>query len=146
MSMPTLVLIFIGFMVMGLGSFPVVIICGIVVLPTFAVNLRDCLRSVDVDLVEMADSYRVTTIEKVRHIFIPHLVPALLAASKIGFSLAWKVAVLSEVFGLPNGIGFKIRIRYMQYNIKSLLAYLIMFLLVVIIIEQFLRVIERKTL
>jgi NitT/TauT family transport system permease protein len=92
----------------------------------------------------MADSYRIDTRSKIRHIYIPYLFPALLAASRIGFSLSWKVAVLSEVFGLPDGIGFKIRILYLQYDLKSLLAYLAFFLFVVIVIEQVLRTIEKR--
>ena len=144
MSTPGLIVIFIGFMVIGMGSMPVILICGILVLPFIAVSPRDSLKTLDRDIIQMANSYQATTGEKIRHIYIPHLLPAFLGASRVGFSLSWKIVVLSEVFGLPNGIGFKIRIRYAQFDLESLLGYLVFFLLVVIIIEQIMRIYERK--
>ncbi|UCG94324.1 MAG: ABC transporter permease subunit, partial [Candidatus Aerophobus sp.] len=96
------------------------------------------------ELVDMADSFRASAMQKVRDIYIPYLIPPLLATSRIGFSLAWKIVVLSEVFGFSTGIGYLIKLKYLHYDLRMLMAWLMIFLGVVVIIEQFLRILEKR--
>jgi NitT/TauT family transport system permease protein len=91
----------------------------------------------------MADSFQVDTRQRIRDMYLPYLVPAMLAAARIGFSMSWKVIMLSEVFGFPGGLGFQIRINYTVYNLVQLLAWLAVFVIALLLIEQLLRETER---
>ncbi len=144
MSTPSLVIIFTAIMILGISQLTVILVVGFIVFPFIAVDVRDCMKDLDPELLEMADSFRASTIQKVKDIFIPYLVPPLLASSRIGFSLAWKIVVLSEVFGFSTGIGYLIKLKYLQYDLRMLMAWLIIFLVVVIIIEQFLIILEKR--
>ena len=92
----------------------------------------------------MADSFRVGGRQRIRDVYLPYLVPPMLAAARIGFSMSWKVVLLSEVFGFPGGLGFQIRINYTVYNLTALLAWLAIFVLALLVIEQGLRLTERR--
>jgi NitT/TauT family transport system permease protein len=68
----------------------------------------------------------------------------MLAAGRIGFTLAWKVAFLSEIFGFPNGLGWQVRSSYQIYNVSALLGWLMLFILTLLAAEQLTRLVERR--
>jgi NitT/TauT family transport system permease protein len=76
--------------------------------------------------------------------YLPYLVPPMLASARIGFSMSWKVVLLSEVFGMPGGLGFQIRSNYTIFNLTLLLAWLAVFVVALLLIEQFIRFAEQR--
>jgi NitT/TauT family transport system permease protein len=76
-------------------------------------------------------------------VYIPFLVPPMLAAGRIGFSLSWKVAFLCEVFGFPGGLGWEVRASYRVYDMTALLAWLLVFIITLLLVEQVIRIAER---
>ena len=92
----------------------------------------------------MADSYRVPTRQRVLEVYLPFLIPPMLAASRIAFSQSWKVVMLSEVFGLPGGLGFQIRSAEDIGDPKRMMAYLIVFIVALLVIEQGIRIAEHR--
>jgi NitT/TauT family transport system permease protein len=140
---PTLVIIFLAIAILGTGTIAVAFIVGVTVAPNVAIYTRDVMRDFDPELVSMADSFQVDTRQRIRDMYLPYLIPAMLAAARIGFSMSWKVIMLSEVFGFPGGLGFHIRINYTVYNLTQLLAWLAVFVIALLLIEQLLRETER---
>lgn len=140
---PTLVVIFLGVVMMGTNLGSISLITALVVGPTIAVYIRDVMRDIDQEVITMADSYKVGVVQRIRDVFLPYLVPPMLAASRVGFSMSWKVVLLSEVFGFPGGLGYQIRINYTVYNLGLLLAWLIVFVVTLLLIEQLIVQIER---
>jgi NitT/TauT family transport system permease protein len=136
---PTLVIIFLGITILGTQLFSIAVIVGLAVAPNVAIYMRDVMKDFDPELVAMADSFRLGSVQRVRDLYLPYLVPPMLAAARIGFSLSWKVIMLSEVFGFPGGLGFQIRINYTIYNLTVLLAWLSIFVIALLFIEQLLR-------
>jgi ABC-type nitrate/sulfonate/bicarbonate transport system permease component len=141
---PTLIIIFLLLVMLGPQITTVVLITGLVVGPTVAVYMRDVMGDLDPDLLSLADSFKVTVWRRIRDIYLPYLVPPMLAAARIGFSIAWKVVMLAEVFGFPGGLGFQIRISYSAYDLPRLLAWLSIFILALLAIEQLIRGFERR--
>jgi NitT/TauT family transport system permease protein len=140
---PTLVIIFLSIAILGTGPISIAVITGVSVAPNVAIYTRDVLRDFDPELVAMSDSFKVETRQRIKDMYLPYLVPAMLAAARIGFSMSWKVIMLSEVFGFPGGLGFQIRINYTVYNLTQLLAWLAVFVIALLLIEQLLRETER---
>lgn len=140
---PTLVIIFLLLVMLGPELTTIALIAGLVIGPNVAVFMRDVMRDIDQDILGMADSFKVSTRRRVLDIYLPYLVPAMLAAGRIGFSMAWKVVMLSEVFGFPGGLGFQIRISYTAYDLPLLLAWLSIFVLALLVVEQLIRGAER---
>ena len=144
---PTLILIYIGTSMLGVsggGYTTIALIAGLVVGPNVAIYMRDGMNDFDPDLTAMADSYRVPTRQRVLEVYLPFLVPPMLAASRIAFSQTWKVVMLSEVFGLPGGLGFQIRSAEDIGDPKRMMAYLIVFIVALLVIEQGIRILEHR--
>ena len=112
--------------------------------PGLGAHFREVARSVDPDLLVMARSYRVGPLHRLTGIYLPFLIPAMLAATRIGFTNAWKIVLLSEVFGFPGGLGFELREAYNIFNLPRLLAWLVIFVVSLLLIEQVLRLAERR--
>jgi ABC-type nitrate/sulfonate/bicarbonate transport system permease component len=140
-----LVLIFWGLALFGTTSNnAAAVICTIAVAPTVGVYMRDVALSMDDEMLEMASAYHASRWQRFVDVFLPFLMPAALGSARIGFSLAWKITLLSEVFGLPNGIGWQIEQAYLGYQIAQLMAWLGVFIITLLLVEQSIRLIERR--
>lgn len=144
MFTPTLVIIFLGLIMLGRYDRTVVLLVGFVISTNVGTYMRDALRDFDQDLVAMATSYKATLRQRVRAMYLPYLIPPMLAAGRIGFSLAWKAALLCEVFGFPEGLGWELRESYQIYDMPTLLAWLSLFIITLLVVEQLTRFAERS--
>lgn len=141
---PTLVLIYLGTSMIGVGYSTIAVIAGLVVAPNVSIYMRDVMADFDPDIATMADSYKIPTRQRLFEVYIPYLIPAILAASRISFSQSWKVVMLTEVFGMPGGLGYEIKSSYYIHDLNRMMAFLIIFIAALLIIEQVIRVLEHR--
>jgi NitT/TauT family transport system permease protein len=73
-----------------------------------------------------------------RHVVLPQLAPYIAAAGRSGLSLVWKIVLVAELLGRPNGVGFEIGVAFQLFDIPLLLTYSLTFAAVVLIIETLL--------
>lgn len=143
---PTLILVFLALVMLGNDNrVAVVVVGGFVGFPFVGVYIRDALGDLDQDILNMAASFNVNPLQRIREIYLPYLAPPMLAAGRVGFSLVWKVTFLAEAFGFPEGLGWQVRSSYTTYDMGALLAWLVIFIGALLIIEQGTRMIERFT-
>jgi NitT/TauT family transport system permease protein len=69
------------------------------------------------------------------HVVLPQLAPYLVAAGRSGLSLVWKIVLIVELLGRPNGIGFQIGVAFQLFDVTLILAYALAFVTVILIIE-----------
>lgn len=143
---PTLVVIFVGILLLGSNNVTAVLVAGLLGFPSLGVYIRGVMRDVDPDILSMADSFRVGRLDKMTGIYLPYLFPPMLAATRMGFAHAWKIVFLAEAFGLSGGLGFEVRQSYGIYDLSAVIAWLMIFIFVVLGLEQFLRFVERRVI
>jgi NitT/TauT family transport system permease protein len=68
-------------------------------------------------------------------VVLPPLSPFLLAASRSGLSLIWKIVLVVELLGRSNGVGFQINLFFQFFDVASILAYTIAFVVIIQSIE-----------
>jgi ABC-type nitrate/sulfonate/bicarbonate transport system permease component len=141
---PTLILIFLGIVMLGTQLVTIAVITALVVAPNIAIYMRDVMRDFDQELTDMADSFQAMPWQRIKDMYLPYLVPPMLASARIGFSMSWKVVLLTEVFGFPGGLGFQIRLNYTIFNLPMLMAWLVIFVVALLIIEQLIRFTEHR--
>ncbi|GAB3912362.1 ABC transporter permease [Microlunatus endophyticus] len=105
------------------------------VAPVLIMNIVQGVRSVDDQLVEMADVYRLPGRVRLFKLWLPVLAPYLFAAARLGISRAWQVIVLVEIFGLASGIGYQLNLDFSNNNVAGVLAWTITFALIMTIVE-----------
>jgi len=103
--------------------------------PALILSVIQGIRSVDPEIVEMAHVYQLSRKTRLLKIWLPSLVPTLLSGGRIAFSLAWKVIVLVEIFGLSDGVGYQINSEFSMQNVEGVLAWTLVFWLGMLILE-----------
>ena len=110
-----------------------------IVLTTFAiitVNVSEGIKSIPKDLNDMAKSFDVGVVKRNRHIVLPHLAPFTFTAVRFGFSIAWKVTVLTEVFSASQGIGFEMRTATQLFRLDEFLTWILAFYFVALFLDK----------
>lgn len=103
--------------------------------PFIAVNIREGVRALDKDLLDMTKAYKISKWKVVKQVIMPSLLPHVLAAFRTGFTIAWKASVLTEVFGATSGIGYEIRFNFQLFAVRGILAWSLLFGGVMLLIE-----------
>jgi NitT/TauT family transport system permease protein len=103
--------------------------------PTVAVMLREGARTTDTKLAQVAKVYQLSWYRFMRSIYLPQLYPFLLAAARNGLSLIWKIVLVVELLGRSDGVGFALYSMFQFFDIAGILAYTMVFIAVVFIIE-----------
>jgi NitT/TauT family transport system permease protein len=103
--------------------------------PLIAVNFWSGVRSIDMSLVEMARVFRADRGLTIRRVVIPQLVPYAIAAARYGLPMAWKMAIIAEMLGLSNGVGYMLVYWFHVLDMTQVFAWMLMFTSVMILVE-----------
>jgi NitT/TauT family transport system permease protein len=138
LNLPALVVIVLAYIWAGLTEVAAIAAIAINKLPTAVVTLREGTRALDPALDEMAKVFAIPRWRALRHVVLPQLAPYVAAAARSGLSLVWKIVLVAELLGRPNGVGFEIGVAFQLFDIPLLLTYSLSFAAVVLIIETLL--------
>lgn len=135
LNLPALVVIVLAYIWAGLTEVAAIAAIAINKLPATVVTLREGTRTLDPGLDEMATIFSMPRWARFRHVILPQLAPYIAAASRSGLSLVWKIVLVAELLGRPNGVGFEIGVAFQLFDTPLLLAYSLSFAAVVLVIE-----------
>ncbi|KQO72099.1 ABC transporter permease [Methylobacterium sp. Leaf469] len=136
LNTPALVITVLAYIWVGLNEGAAVLAVVLNKLPNVAVILREGARGLDPQLEEMARTYRFDRRTWIAHVLVPQLQPFVVAAARSGLSLAWKIVLVIELLGRPNGVGFAINYYFVQsLNVAAIVGYSIVFMSVMIAID-----------
>ena len=135
LNIPALVLIILSYIWFGLTEVAAIIAVSLNKIPNVIVTIREGAKSIDKSLLQVALVYKVSKIKKFFIFYIPQLFPFIIAAARGGIALIWKIVLVVELLGRSNGVGFKIHEFFQFFDIKSILAYTIAFVIVMIGLE-----------
>ena len=135
LNLPALVIIVLAYIWAGLTEVAAVVAVALNKFPNTAVTVREGARAIDADLDEMAQVYRMSRATRLRHVLLPQLWPYIAAAARSGLSLVWKIVLVVELLGRPNGVGFEIGTAFQLFDVTRLLAYAFAFIAVMLALE-----------
>ena len=137
LNLPALVIIVLAYIWAGLNEAAAIGAVALNKLPNAAVTLREGARALDRGLDEMAQVFAMSRRTWLRHVLLPQLLPYLAASARSGLSLVWKIVLVVELLGRPNGVGFEIGTAFQLFDVTLILAYALAFVLVMLAIETF---------
>ena len=135
LNMPALILAILCYIWLGLTETAAITAVALNKMPSVIVIVREGARSLDRDLDEMRRVYRLSVMTWLRHILVPQMVPYFAAASRSGLALVWKIVLVVELLGRPNGIGYAISVYFQLFDIRGVLGYALVFTCVMLGIE-----------
>lgn len=74
--------------------------------PFCLINLLEGLKELDGELIEMGASFTRRRGRSFVKIVVPMLLPYVLSAVRIAYGVAWKIALIAELFGVSSGLGY----------------------------------------
>jgi NitT/TauT family transport system permease protein len=138
LNLPALVIIILAYVWFGLNEAAAIGAVALNKIPNVVVTLREGARALDPGLDEMARAYRLSPMSRLRNVVLPQLQPYFAAASRSGISLIWKIVLVVELLGRPNGVGFELHLNFQLFNVTAILGYTLAFVAVMLAIEYLL--------
>jgi NitT/TauT family transport system permease protein len=135
LNVPALVTIILCYVWFGLVESAAILAVVINKLPNVVVTIREGTRALDKDLLEMAQCYRFGRRKTFIHVIWPQLHPFVMAATRSGLALIWKIILVVELLGRSNGMGYQLHIFFQLFDVASILAYTIAFVALIQLIE-----------
>jgi NitT/TauT family transport system permease protein len=134
-TIPSLAILLILYILLGLNEFATVLAIGISAFPAIAINVWQGVKSVDNKLLAMGRVYGVSRSRRFTHIVFPQIAPYLVASSRFGLGIIWKITVVAELIGRDSGIGFQLHYWFQLFNMPQVFAWTLFFTLIMLAIE-----------
>jgi sulfonate transport system permease protein len=105
-SIPTLALIPLAILWLGIGEPMKVTLIALAVLVPVYVTTHAALRGVDVRFVELAESVRLSRTAFVRRVALPGALPGFFTGLRMAVTVSWLALVVVEQINATSGIGY----------------------------------------
>lgn len=145
LTVPGLCYIIVSFMWLGLNERAAVLAITWTTFPAIAINIWQGVKAIDQRLIDMARVFGCPGWRRTLRVVIPQVLPYLMAASRFGLGIIWKVTVLVELLGRSDGVGYMLNYSFQMFDMADVFAWTIFFTLVMLVIElAILKPIERR--
>jgi len=135
MTIPDIIAILFFMILIGFHGGSVIVVVSIFSAPFGIVNIWEGIQDLDREIVEMGQTFEVSSASMWRHVYLPHLLPYVFASSRYLLGQIWKLVLVGEAIGLTTGMGSVIRFWFTQGSITPIIAYLMLFMVVVLGVE-----------
>tara|TARA_A100001037_G_C15135027_1_gene630646 strand:+ start:1091 stop:1879 length:789 start_codon:yes stop_codon:yes gene_type:complete len=136
LTMPTILMVFLAVMWFGFNEIGSLVAVVGVVTPYVAVNIFQGAQAMDKSVIDMATVFRADKKMMIRKVYVPQLLPYIFSAFRFAFGMTWKIVALAETFGIKYGIGYMFFFWFEQFNMELVLAWIIMFVILMLILEH----------
>jgi ABC-type nitrate/sulfonate/bicarbonate transport system permease component len=94
--------------IFGLGYWSIVMVIFIAAVFPMAITIQEGIQSIRGGEVRAARTLGATSLQIIKHVYVPASLPFVTAALRIGFSQAWRALVAAEMIGASKGIGWMV--------------------------------------
>lgn len=113
--------------------------------PIVCTNVIEGIKNIDPKLTEMARVYKIRKSGIIGEIYLPSILPFLMAAISTSFGIGWKVVIAAEVLSQPDfAIGTSLQTSKIYLNIDKVFAWTIVAILLGFLFEKLVRLIEKR--
>jgi len=90
----------------GVSTPSVIFVQVMILIPFCLINIAEGLVEIDRELAEMAESFTRNRMRIFIRVLLPLMMPYVVAALRVSYGIAWKIALVSELFGATSGLGY----------------------------------------
>ncbi|MGV9800217.1 ABC transporter permease [Mycobacterium sp. NPDC003449] len=105
-------------------------------IPFVVVNVAAGARSMPPELMDMSQSYDVSTARRLRHVVLPAITGYVVAGIRFGVMSGWNGILLSEWFGSSDGVGHRARYWYDANQLPGFVAWIAFFIAFMVITDR----------
>lgn len=130
----------------GLGLTSKIFLAGLMVFFNVFFSTYNAIKNIDKKLIESANLLGASNVRTLRTVVIPACMPWILSGIRAGVGSALVGAIIGEYIGASGGFGWVITYSTSYFNIKRVMACILILLLVGIILNKILDFAESKML
>ena len=138
LNLPALLTIILAYIWVGLNETAAIAAVALNKFPNVVVLTREGTRALSAELEDVADVFCLSWPTRIRHIVLPQLAPYLAAAFRSGISIIWKIVLVVELIGRPNGVGFVLGSAFSLFDMVTIFAYSFAFIAIMLAVESLL--------
>jgi len=143
-STPVISIILLALIWLSPNSVPV-FVAMLTMFPFICTNVVDGIKSVDHDLIEMSEFYRISRRRIVKEVYIPAIIPFIISGASSAMGIGWRAIIIGEVLSQPRyGIGTVMQTAQTFLNVDAVIAWTILAVLISYGFEKMIRWGERK--
>ncbi|MBQ4252202.1 MAG: ABC transporter permease subunit [Erysipelotrichaceae bacterium] len=123
----------------------VTIITFFILFPSMYSSFLLAMHSVDRELLDVARLEPITFCQKIRYVYWPEIVPAILTSLKTSFGLGFKVSIMAEILGaVRTGVGREMSVARTYVEMDQILAWTLWIIIVSLLADQLFDFLLRK--
>lgn len=146
LTFPAICWAFVAILWFGISEIAPVFTIVLIVFPYVTMNVWEGAKAMDKALIDMARVFKAKRLLLIRKVLIPQLMPYIFSSLRISFALSWKIALVSEAFGVGRGVGKELTYWFQSTRADMMLAWGVSFMLLMVLIDvTLLRWWERRT-
>lgn len=135
MALPSLFAAIFSAMWFGFSDLTPMVASAIIVFPYLTQNVTSGINDIDHELIDMSKSFNVSRARVIRRTVLPSILPEWMAGARYSLAICWKIVALTELLVAGNGIGYEIATAMSRLSLKLVIAWTIIFLVVMMIFE-----------
>ncbi|HLI26063.1 MAG TPA: ABC transporter permease [Chloroflexota bacterium] len=143
---PPVALIPVLLLLVGIGDQMRLIIIAFAALFPILLNTIDGVRGVHPTLLDVARTFRFRGLALLRRVIFPAALPQIVAGLRISLAIALIVALVSEMVGATNGLGYFILQQQRGLRIRETYAAMVQLALVGLVLNALFVAVERRVL
>lgn len=135
LAMPGLFIAIFAAMWFGISDVTPMVAAAVIAFPFLTQNVFEGVNDIDNDVLQMASAFDVSNRRVVRRVIVPSIMPEWFAGIRYSLAIIWKTVTLAELVAAENGVGFIIRDHLERLDFTGAMAWTILFVFVVLLIE-----------
>jgi NitT/TauT family transport system permease protein/sulfonate transport system permease protein len=120
----------------GVSNVTVLFVEVAILLPFCIINLAAGVAALDEELLEMGRSFTRGRWRIFLKLMLPMLAPYILASVRISYGVAWKVALIAELFGADRGLGYLLNFSRSQFDSTTIFAIVLAIIVLVFVVDR----------
>ncbi len=120
-----------------------VVVTILMLFPIIYGNVVAGIRNISSELLEMAHMYKVKPWRMVWELYLPSILPYLLAGASTAMGIAWKVIIAAEILSQPSrAVGTSLMIAKIDFNTAEVFAWTVVVIVISFFFEYILKALE----
>ncbi|PSM53084.1 nitrate/sulfonate/bicarbonate ABC transporter, permease protein [Campylobacter blaseri] len=134
LAMPPIIWVVLALFWFGFGNASTIFTIIVTVIPLTFASSMIAMATVDESLKEVFDIYNLSIFKKIKHLYIPHIIPYIISSISIAFGMGVKIVIMVELLSSTSGVGSKIADARSMLEMDIVLGYT---LLIIVFISLF---------
>jgi NitT/TauT family transport system permease protein len=135
LSVPAIIFVTMLMVWFGMGTKLAVFLVALLVFPVMYTNTASGINSIDPDLKQMADVYRMPLLKRLSKIYLPGMRGHLITGISLGLASSLRLTIMAEMLGAAEGMGQRIYISRTYLETEKLFAWVGVLLIILVLLE-----------